>query len=330
MNEIWVNTIKLNNNLTVLSYLRNLGLIALVSLAINAEGQTCCTGAAPITGAVRVAGLDANQWQFTFSYDYNNISELLQDNVNLNDDYLSRTTTTLLLQSSYGFGKGFGISVLIPIAQHFESALIGTDKSTLKNTDLGDITIFGQWQIPLNTSASLLFGAAIKLPTGETKARDQNDLFVLPPTLQAGTGSYDYIFLAQGQKSMQFRKSLVIQQSFTYRLNTLSTNFASHDNYQFGNEFYAITTFADQIVTGILIHTPSLSMNIRYAGKNTVEQFVDPNSGGWWINLRPGWGVNLTPKLNLSLIYELPIYRNLNGFQLTTSYRVIGVVNFTL
>ncbi len=328
--EIWVNIIELNNNLTVLSYLRNIGLIVLVIVAIKAEGQTCCTGSAPITGAVRVSSLEANQWQFTFSYDYNNISDLIQDNVKLNDDYLSRTTTTLLLQSSYGIGKGFGISMLLPIVQHTETVLIATDKSILMNTDLGDLTIFGQWQYQLNSTSSLLFGAAIKLPTGETNAKDQSDLFILPPTLQAGTGSFDYIFLIQGQKSMRFRKSLVIQQSLTYRLNTLSTSFASHDNYQFGNEFYAITSFADQLVTGSLMHTPSLSINIRYAGKNTIEQFVDPNSGGWWINLRPGWGINLTPKLNLAIIYEVPLHRNLNGFQLTTSYRVIGVVNFTL
>ena len=120
---------------------------------------------------------------------------------------------------------------------------------------------------------------------------------------------------------------MVIQQSVTYRLNSASTSFASHDNYKFGNEFYAITSLADQLVTGSLIHTPSLSFNIRYAEKNTIEQYEDPNSGGWWLNLRPGWGIYLTPKLNLSLLYEIPLYRNLNGFQLTTTYKVIGVVN---
>ena len=120
-----------------------------MTIAINAKGQTCCTGSAPITGAVRVSQLDAKQWQLTFSYDYNNISDLIQENISLNDDYLSRTTTTLLIQGSYGLGKGYGVSVLMPIVQHTESLLSATDKSTTKNTDIGDLTVFGQKQIQL-------------------------------------------------------------------------------------------------------------------------------------------------------------------------------------
>jgi hypothetical protein len=314
----------------MLSYYNYLSLMVLLTMAIKASGQTCCTGSAPITGSVRVGPIGANQWQANFSYDYNNIADLVQENNNLNADYISRTTTTMFLQASYGFGKGYGISMLMPVIQHTETIRRAADIMTTKNTDIGDLTIFGQRIIELNTTAFLIFGLAVKLPTGETQAKDQNDLFILPPTLQAGSGSVDYIFLVQGQKSMPFRQSMVLQQSFTYRVNTISTRFASHDFYQFGDEFFAITSLADQLVTGSLIHSPSVSVLLRYAGKNTIEQFIDPNSGGWWLNLRPGWGVNLTPKLNVSLLYELPIYRNLNGFQLTTSYKVIGVVNFKL
>jgi hypothetical protein len=308
-------------------YLKYLSLIALLTLANVAIGQTCCTGSAPITGSVRVNPIGTKQWQLNISYDFNNISDLILENSTLNDDYLSRTTTTIFLQTSYGLGKGYGISVLMPVVQHTETNRTAINNTT-RNTDIGDLTIFGQKTIHLNTTSSVLFGAAVKLPTGETRAKDQTDLFVLPPTLQAGTGSVDYVFLVQGQKSMNFRKSLIIQQSFTYRINTLSTRFASHDNYQFGDEFYAITSFADQLLTGNLLHTPSLSFNVRYAGKNTIEQFIDPNSGGWWVNLRPGWGINLTPKVNLSVLYEVPIFRRLNGFQLSTSYKFIGVINF--
>lgn len=102
----------------------------------------------------------------------------------------------------------------MPIVQHTESLLSATDKRTTRNTDIGDLTVFGQKQIQLSTSSSLLFGVAVKLPTGETKAKDQDDLFILPPTLQAGT--VDYIFLVQGQKSMQFRKSLVLLHTGIY------------------------------------------------------------------------------------------------------------------
>ena len=314
----------------MLSYLKYFSLIALLLIAFNARGQTCCTGSAPIIGAVNVGAIEANQWQLNFSYDFNNISDLIQENDLLKDDYLSRTTTTIFIQGTYGFGHGYGISVLMPVVQHTETIQNSTTQTTTRNTDFGDLTIFGQKMFQPSTTSTLIFGVAINLPTGETQAKDQDDQFILPPTLQAGTGTVDYIFLIQGLKSMQFRKSLVLQQSITYRINTLSTRFASHDNYQFGNEFYAITSLADQLVTGGLIHTPSLSFNLRYAGKNTIEQYEDPNSGGWWLNLRPGWGVNLSPKLNLSVLYEIPVYRDLNGFQLTTSYKVIGVINFKI
>jgi hypothetical protein len=252
----------------------------------------------------------------------------MQANVNTGDDYLSRTTVTVLLQGSYGFGKGFGASILLPFVLQSEHISSVGDTNTRRNSAIGDLAIFIQKVISLNTTSSLLIGAAIKLPSGTTEAKGQDDLFILPPTLQAGSGSTDYILMFQGQKSMNFRKSMLIQQSFTYRFNTVSTRFASHDNYQFGNEFYSISSLADQLVTGSVIHTPSLSLNIRYAGQNVIEQYKDTNSGGWWFNIRPGWGVNITPKLNFSLLYEVPIFRRLNGFQLTTTYKLIGVVNY--
>lgn len=302
--------------------------VILIPWGGEAFGQTCCTGSAPITGAFRVSPLESNQWQFNLSVDYNNISDLIQENVNIGDDYLSRSTTTFLLQGSYGIGNGFGVSVLIPVVNHSESITSQGDVITNRNASIGDLSVFFQKAFSINSTSSLLLGAAIKLPTGTTQARDQKNLFILPPTLQAGTGSTDYIVMIQGQKSMNFRRSMLLQQTFTYRINTLSTKFASHDNYQFGDEFYAISSLADQLVTGKIIHTPSLSVIIRFSDQNVIEQFVDPNSGGWWFNLRPGWGINPTPKLNLSILYEVPMFRRLNGFQLTTSYKIIGVINY--
>jgi len=313
-----------------LKIIKYIAIVIILASVYEANSQTCCTGSAPITGSVSVSPIEANQWLINLSVDYNNISDLIQENVNTGDDYLSRTTTTLLLQGSYGFGKGFGVSVLIPFVQHSENITSLGDINTTRNAAVGDLAIFLQKAIAINTTSSFLFGAAIKLPSGSTQAKDQDDLFILPPTLQAGTGSTDYILMIRGQKSMAFRRSMLIQQSFTYRFNTLSTRFASHDNYQFGDEFYSISSIADQLVTGSIIHTPSLSLNIRYAGQNVIEQYVDPNSGGWWFNIRPGWGVNLTPKLNLSILYEVPMFRRLNGFQLTTSYKIIGVINIKI
>jgi len=293
-------------------------------------GQTCCTGSAPITGAVRVTPMMANEWQINFSFDYNNIADLIQENVATGDDFLSRTTTTYLLQSSYGFAKGYAISLLIPYVSHSESITSVGNTTTTRQSDLGDITLFGQKAFNLSNISSLILGAAIKLPTGATQSKDQDNQFILPPTLQAGTGSVDYILMVMSQRSMNFRKSMLIQQTLTYRINTSSARFSSHDNYKFGNEFSAITSVADQLVTGKIIHSPSLALNIRYTGRNLIEQFEDPNSGGWWFNLRPGWGINITPKLMLSLLYEVPVFRRLNGFQLTTSCKVIGVINFKI
>ena len=113
-------------------------LIGFISIAaFEAQGQTCCTGSAPITGSVQVSPIGANQWQINLSVDYNNISDLIQENVNTGDDYLSRSTTTLLLQGSYGFGKGYGVSVLIPFVQHLENISVQGDLNTAQNAALG-------------------------------------------------------------------------------------------------------------------------------------------------------------------------------------------------
>ena len=149
----------------------------------------------------------------------------------------------------------------------------------------------------------------------------------MAPSLQAGTGSTDIITHAIYNQSFQFRRSVNFQQLISFRLNTESKRLGGHNSYQFGNELFLQSTISDQFVLGRFIMTPSFGLIYRQSGMNKIEGFEDINSGGQWIYLRPGISVTMN-KLIASLFTELPAWRDLNGFQLTTTYKITTSLGF--
>ena len=289
--------------------------------------QTCCTGGVPITGAIRLNQPEQNSFGLSLNYDNNRIEDFFQDDEKLDDDYIQRRTTTVSLQADYGITDKLSLLLLVPYAWMSEGVTQGNTTEKVKKSSLGDLSLMGNYIIHNKDRINASLGGGIKFPTGKT---DQRDQFILPPTLQVGTGSIDFIFFADARSSFNFRKSLTLQQTFSYKLNTTGEQFASHENYTFGNEFQSFTSLSDQILIGKMLHTPSLLMRIRHAANNEIEDLTDVNSGGLWVYLVPGWSLELSRRITAGVFMELPVYRNLNGFQLTTTSRFIASVYFDL
>jgi len=305
-------------------------LLLWVSFLDAGWAQTCCTGGVPITGSIRLNQPEKNTFGLALNYDNNKIEDFFQENEKLDDDYIKRRTTAISLQADYGLTNKLSLLLMVPYARMSESVTQGTTTQEVAKSSLGDISLMGNYIIYNKDRFIASLGGGIKFPTGKTDNRDETTQFVLPPTLQVGTGSIDFIFFADARTSFEFRKSLTLQQTFSYKLNTTGDQFASHENYTFGNEFQSFTSLSDQILIAKMLHTPSLLMRIRHAGNNEIEDLTDINSGGLWMYLVPGWTMEFSRVVSAGMFMEVPVYRDLNGFQLTTTSRFIASVYLNL
>lgn len=313
-----------------LKYYTVVFLLFLITTSLKLEAQTCCTGSAPITGSIKISTLQKKQFNFNLIFDHNNISDFYLDTEKVNEDYLSRITNTILLQTNYGITNRLNLSLVIPVINKSEQVVVNNIPTNGSTTSPGDISTMAQYLFVDKGLFQIVSGIGIKLPTGPTKLKDSNDQFILQPSLQPGTGSFDYIFLSRIQYSFSFRRSLSVGQTFTFQLTTASSNFANHESYEFGNEFQSFTTISDQFALGNLVNTPSLTLRVNIIANNQIEGFTDPNSGGFWLYVSPSWAVQITPSISTFIQADIPVYRNLNGFQIITSYKIIGGITYNL
>ena len=67
---------------------------------------------------------------------------------------------------------------------------------------------------------------------------------------------------------------------------------------------------------------PSLSFKYRNAQLDQIGGFDLDNTGGNWISIIPNFSIDITPSFAFSTKAELPIYNNVDGTQLTPTYRI--------
>jgi hypothetical protein len=294
------------------------------SLLLIPEGsaQTCCTGSAPITGSIQISQIDSKQWNINVIADHNYIGDLFIEDEEIQEDLIIRATNTVLLQTNYGLTNRLSASIVLPFVNKWEE----TQSNKVSKTAFGDLSLLLQYSLINKKSYSVIVGSGIKFPTGPTQLTDPETQIIIQPSLQPGTGSYDFLFLTQFQYAMPFRHSMSIAQSFSYQLAGTGKNFASHDAYKFGNEFQSFTSISDQFVWLNKIFTPSITLRISQRATNIIEVFEDVNSGGTWGYLSPGTTVKLNSTLSLMVQADMPVYRNINGFQLVPSYVIRGGV----
>lgn len=289
---------------------------------INANAQTCCTGAVPVTGNLSLSPQDEKKAWLEIRYDHNIIDDLIANNQLLQDDNLYRHTRAVIGQLSYSPVKNVFLHAIIPYSILSETVTSPNQRITNTNSGLGDISVLASYALFDRSRVNLLAGVGLKLPTGTTRARGENDL-ILQPTLQIGTGTVDYIAVSQLQWTPFKDRSINVSQTIFAKFNSVSRNFAAHDQYQFGHEIVSYSAIAKQIYWLGVIQNPVLMLKYQHFTKNKIETFAAQNTGGSWWYLVPGWGFNINSHVAFNFLWEIPVYRQINGFQLTTSTRLM-------
>ncbi|MCF7559288.1 transporter [Sabulilitoribacter multivorans] len=296
---------------------------------INA--QTCCSGGIPLSNNLGLPILEKGTFQVGLYYDYNYLNTLNNGTENLNDDSRLRITHSVLLNTSYAILDNLSVEGLFTwVNQRRKISQFGNENLD-QSSGIGDAVLLLKYNFPdlIGKNSNIAFGVGAKIPLGSTTETNSQGI-VLNADLQPGSNAWDAIYWSLASKSFNFRPSFIISTRIIYRSTGTNKTYFSDSTYKFGNEFQAFLNFSDVFPIFKTFITPSISFKYRDANQDVINGFNLDNTGGNWLSVIPNISYNLTSNLRFSAKAEIPIYNNVDGTQLTPTYRLTSGLLFTL
>jgi hypothetical protein len=198
----------------------------------------------------------------------------------------------------------------------------GLPASTVHFQSLGDVKVLLNLAqlLPIK---NLRINMGLQLPTGAAGDGSTAKLFQSGPgmgtpldaSLQPGTGNTSLLFGAQYAQAMSdtsdLLTSFMTSTSIKQRFNQIG------DDYRVGNSQTLTLGWRNQQTSKV---STQLQLNINHKSEDSGE-LADPfNTSGWSAYLTPGVRVSLSPKDALYSFLQLPIYRQVTGYQLMPKF----------
>ncbi|MBI4546531.1 MAG: hypothetical protein HY707_01020 [Ignavibacteriae bacterium] len=299
----------------LINRLPTLGICLVLTSQWIAYGQACCSSGTPLLSFAELGTTRPSTIQFNIGYEYNYLNSVFNGSAEyLNDARRQRRVHSLLFETSYGISSRLSITTLLSFTQRErQSVLLETGTPEIVQTrGVSDAILLVKYALLTSTIVSqqeLSIGSGITMPFGSIGA-ELNGI-KLPSDMQLGSGAWDGILLLVGSSGFH-PFPLTLFGSLSDRLTTKNA-----DGYRFGNEFLAILGASYSFASWIDL---TLSSRFRHTGVDRFQDQEVPNTGGDWLYLVPG--INVTPwrSVTLRAHLDLPVYRNLEGSQLTTTY----------
>ncbi len=296
-------------------------IILILLIAEESFPQACCSAGSPLLGSLDVSNASEGELQVGLTYELNSLQDVYAGTVRLDDDLRERRVNSFLLEVNYGLTGRISLTVLFTfINQSRNIYSLGDLSSRLNTGGLSDGIILVKYNfIPLSLidQVELTLGAGAKLPIGNSTLR--SDGILVPADMQPGTGAWDGVLWGYFSKGFVPALPINVFLNVSYRLNGTNNRFGDsfQQGYTFGNELfvnlgagYRTDTFFD------------FTLMLRF--RNTTPDKFDggqlPNTGGNWLYLVPGINGKLSDQFTARLSGQIPLYRNLTGTQLTTTY----------
>lgn len=296
--------------------MRNI-IIFLISVQISLVfSQACCSSGTPIVGNIALPPANNGQWAVALTFDYNNLNDLYSGTEKVDEDFRLRQTTAVIFETSYGISDLFAVNVLgsfVSQERTISSSIPEQNDNYIKAAGLGDAAVLATYR-PIRSSIlnpfSLDIGFGVKMPLGQSDAKSNGIL--LPIDLQPGTGSWDFIFRTNAFYTFKPINGFDFFGTVVYRANG-----ENQQNFSIGNEILLFGGGAYRFGDYVRLLA---QLNYRRAGKNKQDGEIIEITGGEWGNFLPGIEFYLSDYLGTRLTGTIPIYHNLNGIQLTTTY----------
>ena len=254
------------------------------------------------------------QWQLSF--DANRLQDVLDGHRRLNDKSRQRSSSTILLETNWGMSRRWSLSLLLTWIQQERTTrqIGGPNKERVVSRGIGDAVFLLKYNaiVPhILRARQWTVGLGVKMPLG--KASLAINGIRLIDDMQPGSGAWDIIFWSYGWQQLTASGQWGLVGIFSYRL-TGENAYA----YRFGKE-----TLLTVGVTGNWQRRLAFSLLGRYRHVQPDRRRNVPisNTGGDWFYgiLQVNWIIAAHWQIRWS--GHVPLYRNLRGTQLTTSYR---------
>lgn len=259
-------------------------------------------------------------------------------------------STDYLLSPSFGISHGlsdnlmFGLSIPYVLRNNVREGHLedGTPEVHVHEDSkgIGDMTLFSKYHFDFLENryheTSLLLG--LKLPTGNTDAKDQNgERFETEH--QPGSGSWDPFI---GVAITKQYKLLSFSTNFLYTFATegaQKTNLGDLFNYnlaishRIGGDIehsHSTDTHHDHTSHINLAWDLILEVNGEKRQKLSIAGIEDKNSGGNLLYISPGLRLTAGNRWSASLLSGFPVYQDLNGKQHDTDLRIIFGIGIVL
>ncbi|WP_282014122.1 transporter [Marinifilum flexuosum] len=314
------------NTITTLSLL----LISLIIVQNKSFSQACCTGGAPLSSSLGIKSYSENTLIVDFSYDYNKMDKLYAGSSKLDDANRERITRSTLLRLSYPITNKWTVTSILPYVWQEQTVFSNFGNTTQSASGIGDIVLLGQYTLHQSKKHQVLIAAGPKFPTGTVYKRDNEFDILLPPDLQAGTGSWDGIGAISYSYYGLLRPTLSLYSLLSYRYSFEVGRYDGGQKYRFGNEMVLNVGLSDSFLIGNTILNGGIQYKLRHTQKDENNGSDFPNTGGTWMYLVPNLEIQVSPKVKLHSKFEIPIRNNVEGTQLVTSYRANIGINYVI
>lgn len=305
--------------------------LLLFPLGYFVDAQTCCSGGIPLSNNIGMAILAKGTTQIGVSYDYNNLNTLNNGSEKLDDNARLRVTHSVLVNASYAITDKFSVEGLLTWVNQRRKITQFGGLNLDQSSGIGDALLLAKYNFSdvIGKNTDLNIGVGSKIPLGSsTKKSDEG--ITLNADLQPGSNAWDIIYFTSVSKSLNFRPSLSISSRVIYRSTGTNNDYFGDSTYKFGNDFQAFVGFSDQFLLFKTITSPSISFKYRNAQQDKIGGFNLDNTGGNWVSVIPNLSININQNLVFSTKAELPIYSNVDGTQLTPTYRLTTGILFTI
>lgn len=295
-------------------------LLSLLTLNFNLLAQACCTSGTPILGSLEMSSGKTGELRLGLTYERNVLRDIYEGVSELVDNTRERMTESVLFELNYGLTRSITITTLFTFVNQsrFIRPLIGAQNHTISRgiSDAVALIKYNIINLDMLSQMQLSLGAGIKAPLGKSDVMSNG--LLLPADMQPGSGSWDIMLWGYFSQANLAQLPINIYLNISYKLNSTNERFGrGTGGYSFGNEF--ITNLGLGYRTDTIV---DYSLLLRF--RNTVPDKFNlseiPNTGGDWLYIVPGINFKLGGALTTRLSGQIPIFRNLSGTQLTTSY----------
>jgi hypothetical protein len=252
-------------------------------------------------------------------------SEKLADNNRL------RVTHSGLLNIGYAISDNLTVEGLITWVNQRRNITFFESQNLDQSSGFGDSVLLLRYNIEqlFGSNVGLNIGLGTKIPLGSSN--ETNTLGItLNADLQPGSIAWDLIFWTEFSSSFNFRPSMSISARVIFRDTGVNNSYFNETTYEFGNDIQSFVGITDQFVLGRTFLSSGVSIKYRKARKDKIGGFDLSNTGGNWISIVPNFSLNLSRAIIFSTSVELPVYSEVDGTQLTPTFRLTSGFTFQL